>query len=285
VNGFERLARVDRRWIYVCVGIAAVVPMFTPLGLPVPKSEEVKALFDYIQKLGPDNTVLLAIDYDPNTVGENHPQAYGILRHCFERDVKVLVTALSPNAPGMAQQMLEETAAEYGKVNGVDWCYLGYQPYPGIVILSLGQNFRIPFRQDYYGVPLDSIPLMRAKQNFDDVDVAISVAAGSVADMWVAYANGRYGCDVALAVTAVQAAQYYTFWNAGQIVGLVPGLKGAAEYHDFLKSAGIRYSDQPLKGMDVQSIEHLLVIAFIVIGNVGYFSERRRRRREPTGGA
>ena len=30
----------------------------------------------------------------------------------------------------------------------------------------------------------------------------------------------------------------------------------------------------------VQSVEHLLIILFIVIGNIGYFSERARKRRE-----
>ncbi|MBD3236045.1 MAG: hypothetical protein GF330_05030 [Candidatus Eisenbacteria bacterium] len=276
----EKIPRLDRRVLYLLVAIAAVVPMFTPLGLPIPTSREVEGLFDYIEELGPGSTVLVAFDFDPQTVGENGPQASGVLRHCFERDVNVLITALSQNAPGMAQEMIETAAAEYDKVNGVDFCYLGYQPYPAIVIMSIGQNFRIPFPQDFYGTPLDSIPLMRAKQNYDDIDLVVSVAAGWVAESWVTYAKERYGCDVALAVTAVQAAQYYTFWNAQQIVGLLPGLKGAAEYQAMMKGAGMSYTDAPLRGMDVQSIEHLLIIAFIVVGNVGFFAERARQRRE-----
>lgn len=275
----DKIPNLDRRYLYVLLAIGAVVPMFTPLGLPVPTSREVRGLFDTIQSLGPKSTVLVAIDYDPQTVGENRPQATGILRHCFERKAKVLVTALSQNAPGMAQEMIESIAAEYGAKKDVDWCYLGYQPYPAIVIMSIGQNFRIPFPQDFYGTPLDSIPLMRAKQNYDDIDLVVSVAAGWVAESWVTYAKERYGCRVALAVTAVQAAQYYTFWNAHQIVGLMPGLKGAAEYQAMMKAAGMPYSNAPLRGMDVQSIEHLLIIAFIVVGNIGFFAERARRRR------
>ena len=81
-------------------------------------------------------------------------------------------------------------------------------------------------------------------------------------------------------MTAVQAAQYYAFWNARQIIGLVPGLKGAAEYQTMMKDNGMRYTDAPLRGMDVQSIEHLLIIAFIVVGNVGFFAERARQKRE-----
>jgi hypothetical protein len=276
----EKISALDRRYLYALLVIGAVVPMFTPLGLPIPLSREVRGLFDYIEELEPGSTVLLAIDYDPQTVGENHPQAYGILRHCFERDVNVLITALSQNAPGMAQEMIEIVAGEYGKENGVDYCYLGYQPYPAIVIMSIGQNFRIPFPQDYYGTVLDSIPLMRDKQNYDDIDLVVSVAAGWVAESWVTYTKERYGCNVALAVTAVQAAQYYAFWNAKQIVGMLPGLKGAAEYQIMMKDAGMAYREAALRGMDVQSIEHLLIIAFIVVGNIGFFAERARKKRE-----
>ena len=280
MNGLERINFLDRRWLYLLIALGAIIPMFTPLGLPIPTSREVEGLFDYIEELGPGDTVLLAIDYDPQTVGENDPQAYGVLRHCFERDVNVLITALSQNAPGMAQEMIEIVANEYDKENGIDYCYLGYQPYPAIVIMSIGQNFRIPFPQDYFGTPLDQIPLMKNKQNYDDINLVVSVAAGWVAESWVTYAKERYGCDVALAVTAVQAAQYYAFWNARQIVGLVPGLKGAAEYQELMRAQDMHYTDGPLRGMDVQSIEHLLIIAFIVVGNVGFFAERARKRRE-----
>jgi hypothetical protein len=276
----EKIPNLDRRYLYLLLAIGAIVPMFTPLGLPVPMSREVRGLFATIESLDENSTVLVAIDFDPQTVGENGPQATGIIRHCFERKVKVLITALSQNAPGMAQEMVESIAADYHREKNVDWCYLGYQPYPAIVIMSIGQNFRIPFPKDHYGTPLDSIPLMAAKQNYADIDLVVSVAAGWVAESWVTYAKERYGCRVGLAVTAVQAAQYYTFWNARQIVGLVPGLKGAAEYQAMLKEAGMQYSNAPLRGMDVQSIEHLLIIAFIVVGNIGFFADRARRRRD-----
>ncbi|MFC2172316.1 hypothetical protein ACFLU6_06750 [Acidobacteriota bacterium] len=280
---WEKLANLDRRYLYVMVMIAAIIPMFTPLNLPVSTSVEVTGLFEHIENLEPGSTVLIAIDYDPQTVGENNPQAYAIMRHCFERDINVLVTALSQNAPGMAQEMIETIAGEYDKKNGVDFCYLGYQPYPAIVIMSIGQNFRIPFSKDYYGTPLDEIPLMMDKQNYDDIELVVSVAAGWVAEAWVTYTKERYGCNVALAVTAVQAAQYYTFWNAKQIVGLVPGLKGAAEYQVLMKDAGYHYSDSALKGMDVQSVEHILIIIFIVLGNIGFFMEKRRKKLERGG--
>ena len=34
---------------------------------------------------------------------------------------------------------------------------------------AMEQNFRLPFPLDYYGTPLDSMPMMQGVNNFDDV--------------------------------------------------------------------------------------------------------------------
>ena len=70
----------------------------------------------------------------------------------------------------------------------------------------------------------------------------------------------------------------------GQLFGLLPGIKGAAEYETLIGVPGLG-----TRGMPAQEWAHLLVIGFIVLGNLGYFFTRRRRggggsRRLRTGG-
>jgi hypothetical protein len=50
------------------------------------------------------------------------------------------------------------------------------------------------------------------------------------------------------------------------------GMKGAAEYEILLGVSGLATS-----GMDAQSIAHVVIIFFIVFGNVIYFAIRRRK--------
>jgi hypothetical protein len=48
--------------------------------------------------------------------------------------------------------------------------------------------------------------------------------------MWITYARPKYGLNVAVGVTAVMAADMYPYLQSGQLVGMLSGLKGAAEY-------------------------------------------------------
>ena len=112
---------------------------------------------------------------------------------------------------------------------GEDYIFLGYKPYPAIVILNMGENFRKPFPRDYFGKELDEYPMMKGVINYSSCALIVNINATSGADYWINYANGRYKAPLALGVTAVMATDYYTFLASGQIFGLMGGLKGAAE--------------------------------------------------------
>ena len=139
---------------------------------------EVEAL---AKSLKPGDVVHLAIDYDPSTLAELHPMAEAIMRQCFAKDVRLVVTALSQFGPAMADQLITRVAGDYGKVNGQDYTFLGYKPYPAITILAMGTDYRVPFPTDYYGTPVDDIPMMEDIHNYDDVACVVSLAGGNVA--------------------------------------------------------------------------------------------------------
>lgn len=70
---------------------------------------------------------------------------------------------------------------------------------------------------------------------------------------------------------AVHVAGVVRYLQTGQMKGIIPGLKGAAEYEKLI--------DRPAmatKLMDAQTLSHLLVIVFIVLGNIGYIKTQRQ---------
>jgi hypothetical protein len=274
MNFYERLMQLDRRWIYLGVAIAVTIPVLFPFKVPVYVTPEAKSVYDFVENTKPGEIIFLAIDYDPNAMAELHPMAKAIMRQCFSKGIKLLISALSQNGPGMAEQLISEISKEYNKKNGVDYVYLGYKPYFAIVMLAMGQNFRIPFPTDYYGNPLDSLPMMDGVRNYDDVKCVISIVAGNIADYWINYANGRYKVKVALGVTGVMSADYYPFLQSGQIFGLLGGLKGASEYERLTKQEGVA-----TEGMSIQTVAHLVIIGFIVIGNIGFFMSKKNKAK------
>jgi hypothetical protein len=268
-----RLMMIDRRWIYLAIGIVVFVPLLFRLGLPIYVTQEVRDVYDRLESLPAGTVVMVPCEYDPATMAELRPMAQAVFRHCFSRNLKIITTALQIEGVTLVKDDLNGVAAEYGKVYGKDYVFLGYKPYPAIVILNMGENFRKPFPKDYYGTDLDSLPMMKGVTNYSSCACIVNINATSGADYWINYANGRYKAPLALGVTAVMASDYYTFLASGQIFGLIGGLKGAAEYEKL-----IGYSGAATRAMDVQSIAHSVIVLFIIIGNIAYFASRRKKR-------
>ena len=212
-NIWNKLMNLDRRWIYLVIGLVTFLPMLVMVDMPVQITSEVKSVFDRLDSLPEGTLVMIPMEYSPDTMAELQPMAKAVLRHCFSRGLKVISTALQIQGVLLIEQDLRTVADEYDKVYGEDYVYLGYKPYPDQVILNMGENFRLPFPQDYYNNYLDDLPMMAGVSNYSSVNCIVNINATSGVDSWINYANGRYGADLALGVTAVIATDYYALRN------------------------------------------------------------------------
>lgn len=268
-----KLLNLDRRWIYLVIGIVTFLPMLFMVDMPVKITPEVRAVFDKIESLPKGTVIMVPMEYSPDTMAELEPMAKAVLRHCFSRGLKVLSTALLIQGVLLIEQDLRTVASEYGKVYGKDYVFLGYKPNPDNVILNMGEDFRLSFPQDYYGNNLDDLPMMSGIKNYSNVSCIVNINATSGVDSWINYANGRYGAQLALGVTAVIATDYYAFLQSGQIFGLIGGLKGAAEYERLIGKKGVAN-----RAMTSVSVAHVFIILFIIIGNVAFFAAGKGNR-------
>jgi len=309
MNFFERIAQLDRRWIYLILVVVVVIAYFFKFPVPVAVTPEVESIYDRLESLNRGDKIMVAFDYDPNALAELHPMSFAILEHCQRRGIRIICVTLSQYGAGMVDNIVRTAAETYPhkierfkaynekmfKETGdnrykdvvykkdweyaLDYCFLGYKPYPALVILGMGQNFRLYFPQDYYNTPLEELDIMDRVNNYDDVKLVIDITAGNTADMWIIYGNGRYNVPLALGLTGVMGADYYQYLHSKQIFGLIGGWKGAAEYETLI---GMKEGDAQ-KGMPAQVAAHLTIILFIVLGNVGYFLSRRRKHAELSG--
>jgi hypothetical protein len=139
-------------------------------------------------------------------------------------------------------------------------------------MLGMGRRIADIFPRDNYNTKLEDIPLMQEVKNYDDVDFLFVVADNATVDYWVSLVNAQFGLPMGAGVTAVMAPKSYSFLQTGQMVGLLGGMKGAAEYEKLSQNPG-----KATRGMDPQSIIHLVIIIFIVLGNIGYFVGKRQK--------
>ncbi len=197
--------------------------------------------------------------------------AIAFLRHAFRNDLRVVITCLWPASPPLVEAALAPLVDEFDKEYGVDYVNLGYMTGGPVTILGMGNSIPGTFPRDYYGTPVAEIPLMREVDNLDDIELVMEVSAGTPGTReWVQQAVSRFSVTLGAGTTAVGAPNFYPYISSGQLVGLLGGLKGAAEYEILVGAPA-----DAVKGMDAQSIVHALIVFFILFGNVVYFVSGR----------
>jgi len=254
---FEKLGGTDRRVIFILMALAVIVPLALKVSFPIPVGEgPSKDLFDHIATLPQNSNVLISFDYGPSTMPELQPMAVALLQDLFSRDFNVVGMALWPQGVSLGQNALSEVGDSLGMVQYEDWVNLGYKTGGMILIARLGTDLTSSFPQDKDGVLYSDIPLLRNISKLSDFDLIISLSAGDPGiPAWVMMAGDRF-----------------------EMVGLLGGLKGAADYETMVRE-GVENAPPgtATPGMAAQSIAHLVIMVFIVIGNIAYFSGKRRK--------
>ena len=271
----ERMLRIDRRIIFLVIGLCTLLPLLFPVGLPIKISSEVRGVYDYIDGLPEGSVFLLSLDFDPASKPELYPQAIAILRHAFKKNLRVVAMTLWVSGTGLADQILTQTAKEAGKENGKDYVFLGWSPGGSAVILNMGQDLYNAFPADYGGKATKGLQVLAGVQNLRDVTYAVSLGAGNPGvEAWYVFGKDKYKFELGGGCTGVIAPGLYPLLRSGQINGLIGGLRGAAEYETLIGQKG-----KAVAGMDAQSATHLAIIVLVAICNIFYFTLRRQQRR------
>ncbi len=287
----EFFKTLDRRWIFLLMGLAVAIPILTEAKFPETPGDLSQAVFNEIEKLNEGDKVLLAFDFDPGSEGELGPMATAFVRHCCEKKLKMYFMALWPVGEQMIQQSIDNIVkADFSKlVYGEDYVNLGFKAGNEGVIKVIITDLAVLYTTDSYGKAINSIPMMDGIDNIRKMDLVINVSAGYPGTKeWVQYAVTRYPQDIRLVggCTGVQAPLLYPYIPE-QLPGLLAAIKGAAEYEKLvLDKYGHRDADGKLdeKGkylegqrrMGPQLVAHVLMVLLIVAGNIIYFTEKRR---------
>jgi len=275
------LTNLDRRIVFLFVFLGVLVPMLLPFHFPIKPTSNVRSVYDTLEGIADKGggTVLISFDYGPSSLPELQPMALSILRQCFGRGIKVVGMNHWPQGVGLAQRALDTVSEELGMTYGDDYVFLGYKTGMHTLVINMGQDFHSAFARDLQGNPTTDLAVTRGITSLRDFDYIISLAAGNTPDqVWIPYGQEKYKFLFGIGCTAVMAPDMFPFLQSGQMNGLIGGLAGAAEYEALVKRAGTA-----TEGMKPQSIVHIIVICFIILGNIAYFLGRRQERAE--GGA
>jgi len=260
------IEKLDRRWIFLIMAVLVLFPLLFPLALPLSVSPPVQGFYDAIAKIPNGSTVLMSCDYDPGAKPELVPMTRTALRQLWDKDCKIVITVLWDGGPGLVDNELRAVAEEYKgrKTYGVDYVNLGYKEGREDVMVLMGQGIANAFPKDYRGNDTRSLPLMRGVRDYSSFPLLVSISAGYPGTKeWVQQVQSRFHLPMVSGCTAVSAPEYYPYLQSGQLLGLLGGMAGAAEYEKARGEKGAA-----TRGMDAQSMAHVFVAIMILLGNV-----------------
>ncbi|MCS5622310.1 MAG: hypothetical protein NZ656_10205 [Nitrospinaceae bacterium] len=275
-NFILKIGDMDRRWIFIIIALVVLLPLFFPIGLPIRPTDSTQTAYDAMDDLEYGSKVLVSFEYGPSTKPEIHPMTYAVLRHLFKNGHKVYITCLWPDGQFMAEEAIEEISEqEFNLTYGKDYVLLGFRPGNEAVVKGIVSNIRKLYSTDARGTLTDKIPMMEGINQLADFDFIFTASAGYPGTVeWVQYGADPTGVPMSTGVTSIQVNEVMPYVQSGQVKGILAGMPGAAEYEKLVGVPGIGTS-----GMDAQSIAHLVIVLFIIFGNVAFFIERQRQKK------
>jgi hypothetical protein len=270
----DRLEKLDRRWIFLTIGLLVLLPLLFPLALPLYVSPPVRSFVEAVDSIPDGSRVLMSCDYDPGSIPEMVPMTRTALRHLLDKKCKIVITVLWNGGPGLVDRIVRQVVEhEYpDRQYGVDYVNLGYKAGDEAVMVLMGQGIVNAFPRDYHGNDTRTMPIMQGVRDYTSFPMLVNISAGYPGTKeWVQQVQARFHLPMVAGVTAVSAPEFYPYLQSHQILGLLGGMAGAAEYE---KARGEKGS--ATRGMDAQSLAHYFVAVCILLGNVVQWSKRRR---------
>jgi len=260
-----------RRLIYLAIFLSISLGLIFNVNLNQSVSPETEQFYQYLDAVSDSQYIMISFDFEASSLAEVQPLAEACLNHAFKNNLKVVGISLFAEGTALGEKILRDLADKYNKEYGTDYMYLGFFPSYVSAMLGMGASIETIFPLDYYGKQYSEFPIANNLHNYKQIGLVISVADGSMPTYWAEYAVAKHDAKVAVALTGSMATAYYPYLTSGQFVGLIAGLKGAAEYELLLGESGAGK-----RGSFALTLSQIVVLLVIIFGNVSEFRRRKR---------
>lgn len=283
------LEQIDRRIIYLFVAFCLAVPILMNVVLKPAPMATAEAFYAAVEKLENNNgkIVLVSSDWGPGTMAENRPQTYLAIEHLMRKRIPFALISVYTLAVPFLREIPRDVASRLEKempgekwTYGKDWINLGYRPGGIIMIQGLAKaaDLHEVLKIDANSTPIEDLPLMEKVKTIDDIMMLMEFTGlVGVFNSWLQYFQGPpfvYGC------TSITIPEAFIYYSSKQIIGFFEGIAGAAWYEVLLTE---HYPTRSAETVAIRvntglSYAHLVVIGFILLGNVGLLIRRIKRR-------
>jgi len=288
---WEKLERIDRRVLYALLWIVVLPVLYYPINLPTVISSLTQTYYNEIEAIPPGSVVALTFDLGPAGWPELGGMCYTSMQHLFsmvqEKGIKVVMltywatgAALIPNCFNEVYGPMDQMGAAYG----TDWVNLGYIAGGEVGMSAFADDVWGAKPTDYQGTLVSTLPMMQNVRTIQDVYMLVSIESGTpgLEEYLRQWWTRKSTLKILIGALGVSIPGVEPYRAANVVQSYLPGGKGASEYISLVgkKVPAIIPGQMGKKAVgvnDALSTSHVLVIIFVVLGNIGYFLRPRRK--------
>jgi hypothetical protein len=270
----DKLLEIDQRIIYALLFIALAFPILNPVILPMAIQGYSQQAFDFSDSIPEGSIVIFEGGLTAATYPQGGPGMVVQIYHMLTKGVKVIFFSIGTEQTVWTmtaiETALDKLPAGTPAENGVNWVHLGYIAGGEAGTGSLVNDIRGTVQADYFGTPIDDIPLLEGVNDASSFS-AVLWWGGSEGSMPYGIRQISVPFDIPITgmCTTNEVPNFSPYISAGQLQGIFGGVRGSAEYEYLLKLPG------PALGQAMATnFGGLLWMIMVILGNVLYFIKR-----------
>jgi len=278
---FKWMATYDKRWVYVFLFIIVIGPLMRPIGMPISVSKLTMGYYDEINSLQEGDIVFDSWNMEFSGYMELKPGVLATHRMFIEKGVKLCIAFGHFEGVAIPEVVFKELKSimdQYDYKELEDYIIIGYVLPNEAAVAALAQDFQGVIRVDWKGRSIEGTFLDEI-ENAGDFALINDYTTGLATTFEIRHMVLTYGTPMAVNSIGVSVPGHLANLDAGLITSLLVTTRGGAELEYLIRAPG-----PGLKSMDAFTLGHYMLIAFIIIGNIGHYGwSKRAAYRDRTG--
>ncbi|HEX9913381.1 MAG TPA: hypothetical protein VGB32_00530 [Candidatus Bathyarchaeia archaeon] len=267
----DKMLALDQRIIFALMFLALAFPILNPVILPMDIQQYSRDSFEFADAVPNGSVVLIEGGLTAATYPQGGPGLEVQIVHLLRKDIKLVFFSIGTESSAWTVTAIDNALAKLPSgvagENGVNWVHMGYVPGGESGVAAFANDIRSVKTEDHFGTPIGQIPLM------SDINKASDFAAlfwwggseGSI-PYGVRQIVTPFGVPMTGMCTTNEVPNYTPYISSGQMVGIIGGVRGSAEYEYLMGMPGLALGQAM-----ATNFGGLLWAILVVLGNVLYF--------------
>ena len=273
---WTKLSKIDRKWIFLVLWASVLLPFLYSFSLPLTISNLSRDYYNYLKDMPEGSTICYF--WDVSFAGWSEMEGCGVatqkmlFRLMEQKNCKIIMVGMRGDCGPLPELVFKALGyhptqnPEYGEM----YVHLGWIPGGSVGMSNWCKDIRSVNPIDWWGTPLDDLPVMQGINDVSDLDLVLQIESGGVGvvinQVVVPYNTPYLAISIANNVPG-----NLPLLDAGLITGMLAGIRGGAEMEQLMGYSGVGNTN-----ITAISTTHLTIIAFMVIANITYYIRKGR---------